>query len=161
MKKALLFLLLSGLGSFASAQATCNIKKAWAFYTISLPGVQMTDENGNPIPPTPTIERIIYIEWCDSKKPEIKEILYNNRPFSAIVTKVGKSVIVGKELSPENKTRITATKCKKLWKIILVPKEDNQLPEPGSKHIIIKTKSPGACVFKLTKESLLKTLPRP
>ncbi len=162
MKKVLLLILLSACVSLIYAQSTCNIKKAWAFYTVTLPGVQMIDENGNPVPPKASIERFIYIEWCGSKKPEIKQVLYNNRSFSATAIKVeGRSVIVGKEFSPENKTRITATRCKKLWKIIIVPKEDDELPEGASKNIIIKTKSPGACVFKLTKETRLITLPRP
>lgn len=162
MKKVYLFFLLCIMGSLVSAQSKCNINKGWAFYTVSFPGVQMADENGNPIAPKPIIERFLYIEWCGSKKPEIKEVLYNNMSFSAVLEKVeGRSVIAGKDLDLRNTTRITAAKCKKLWKLILVPKEEDHTPQPGSKQIVIKTKSPGACVFKLTKETLLKTLPRP
>ncbi len=162
MKKLLLFIILAGAGLLVSAQSKCNIKKAWAYYTVSYPGVQMADENGNPVPPKPMIDRFIYIEWCGSKKPDIKEVLYNNRSFSAVLEKVeGRSVIPGKDLDPGNNTRITATKCKKLWKLILVPKEDDQVPEPGSRQIVIKTKSPGACTFKVAKETKLRTLPRP
>lgn len=162
MKKVFLFLLLCITGTFVFAQSKCNIYKAWAYYTVSFPGMQMADENGNPIAPKPIIERFMYIEWCGSKKPEIKEVLYNNRAFTAVLEKVdGRSVIPGKDLDPRNKTRITATKCKKLWKLILIPKDEDNSPAPGSKQIVIKTKPPGACVFKLTKETLLKTLPRP
>ncbi len=162
MKKVFLFLLLCVAGSFGYAQSKCNINKAWAYYTVTFPGIQMADENGNPIPPKPMIDRFIYIEWCGSKKPEIIEVLYNNRSFSAVLEKVdGKSVIPGKDLDPRNMTMISATKCKKLWKLILLPKEDDQIPEPGSKQIVIKTKLPGACVFKITKEIKLRTLPRP
>ena len=44
-----------------AAQTKCNIKKAYAFYTVSMPGMQMADENGNPIPPKPNIDRLLYI----------------------------------------------------------------------------------------------------
>lgn len=162
MKKIFIFLLLCVAGSFVYAQLKCNINKAWAFYTVSYPGVQMTDENGNPIPPKLMIDRFIYIEWCGSKKPDVTEVLYNNRAFSAVLEKVeGRSVIAGKDLSPENKIRISAGRCKRLWKLILVPKDEDKVPEPGSRQIVIKTRSPGACVFKLAKETRLMTLPRP
>jgi len=162
MKKICVVLILCLSASILYAQTKCNINRAWAYYTISFPGMQMMDENGNPIPPKPAIERMIYIEWCGTKKPEIKEVLYNNRSFAVVLEKVeGRSVIPGKNFSPENTTRITATKCKKLWKLILVAKEDDQVPQPGSKQIVIKTKSPGNCTFKLSKETLLHTLPRP
>lgn len=149
-------------GPLINAQSKCNINKAWAFYTSFYPGVQMADEHGNPIPPKPIIERFIYIEWCGSKKPEIKEVVYNNVHFTAVLEKVdGKWVIPGKDLSRENKTRITAAKCKKLWKIALYEKEGEQVPEPGCKSIIIKIMTPGICTYKLTKETPLHTLPRP
>lgn len=160
MKKVFIFLLLCVAGSFGYAQSKCNINRAWAFYTVSYPGVQMVDENGNLIPPKPMIDRFIYIEWCGAKKPEIKEVLYNNRSYDAVLEKVdGSSVIPGKDLDPRNKTRITAAKCKKLWRLVLF--QEDQIPEQGSKQIVIKTKSPGACVFKLSKETGLMTLPRP
>jgi len=118
MKKICVVLILCLSASILYAQTKCNINRAWAYYTISFPGMQMMDENGNPIPPKPAIERMIYIEWCGTKKPEIKEVLYNNRSFAVVLEKVeGRWVIPGKNFSTENTTRITATNCKKLWKL--------------------------------------------
>jgi hypothetical protein len=162
MKKNCLVLLLC-LGSILlHAQSRCNINKAWAYYTVSYPGMQMADENGNPIPPKPIIDRFIYIEWCGSKKPDIKEVLYNGREYEAVLEKVtGRSVVPGKDLSPENKTRITAARCKQLWKLTLLPKGEAAVPEPGGKQVIIKIKLHGKCVYRISRESKLITLPRP
>jgi hypothetical protein len=162
MKQAFLVFLFVSLTLLASSQSKCSINKAMAFYTETYPGMQMADQNGNPIAPKATVERQIYIEWCGAKKPEITEVLYDNRPFSVVLEKInGRSVIAGKDLSPENKTRITAAKCKQLWKLIVIPKDGKEAPEPGAKQILIKTKSPRACVFKINTETRLKTLPRP
>ena len=55
-------------------------KKAYAFYTVSIPGVQMADENGNPVPPKPICGTVYLFEWSGSKNPEIETVLYNNKP---------------------------------------------------------------------------------
>ncbi|MEP7238718.1 MAG: hypothetical protein ABI685_12655 [Ferruginibacter sp.] len=145
-----------------SAQTNCNIKKAYAYYTVSMPGVQMADENGNPINPKPIIDRFIYIEWCGVKSPKIETILYNNKALIATLTVVsGKTVVAGSELSKDNNTKITVKKNNSLWKIELQSREGHNMPEEGCKNIIIKVKGTNnTCSFKLTKETQLMTMPR-
>ena len=145
-----------------SAQINCNVKKAYAYYTASVPGVQMADENGNPIPPKADIGRFIYIEWSGAKKPKIETVLYNNKALVASLTPVeGKTVVPGSELSKNNVSKITIRKNNSLWKIELQPKEGNSMPDQDCKNIIIKIKGTNStCSFKLIKETLLMTMPR-
>lgn len=146
----------------ACAQGTCNVKKAYAFYTVSTPGVQMTDDNGNPIPPKATIQRFIYIEWCGVKQPDIEKVLYNNMALEATMTAVeGNTVIPGENTANNSDFKITAKKCNSLWKIELQPSAGNPMPEQGSKNIIIKSREAGkTCEFKIATEQLLMTMPR-
>lgn len=133
------FLLLSTTGS-CMAQNSCNIKKAYAFYHVSMPGTQMVDENGNPIPPKANITRFIYVEYSGTKMPVINTVLYNNTPlsFSAVSVKA-KTVSVGdKKLNPNNS--ITAKKGNSFLKIDLQPAEGKTMPDTDCKSIIIKSK---------------------
>jgi len=83
------------------AQTKCSIKKAYAYYTVSTPGMQMTDENGNPITPKTDIARFIYIEGCGKARPVIEFVQYNNEILDATISPVtGKTVIPGNY--PEN-----------------------------------------------------------
>ena len=162
MKKIIitLFFLVPVLTSLA--QTKCNIKKAYAFYTISVPGVQMADENGNPIPPKADITRFIYIEWIGTTKPKIETVLYNNKALAAkLIAAQGRTVVPGSELSPNNVSKITVKKGNSLWKVELQPVSGNPMPEPDCKNIIVKNKGTGkACLFKLIKETQLMMMPR-
>lgn len=144
------------------AQTGCNIKKASAFYTVSVPGIQMVDENGNAIPPKADIVRFIYIECFGKTKPEIKTVLYNNKNLPATVTAVKeKTVIPGGDLGNNKDFKITANKSNSLWKIELQPQADNSMPGQNCKSIIIKMKvKDKTCSFKLSKETELMTLQR-
>jgi hypothetical protein len=154
-----LFLLVPVL--IAGAQTTCNIKKAYAFYTVSMPGMQMADENGNPIDPKPDIRRFIYIEWSGIKDPQIETVLYNNKPLPATITPVkGNTVIPGDNYGNNKDYKISSKKGNSLWRIELQPEADNSTPGQGCKNIIIKTKGTKVCSFKLIKETQLMTLPR-
>ena len=155
-----LLLLTIVLPSFG--QNKCNIKKAYAFYTVSLPGAQMVDENGNPIPPKPQIDRFIYFEWIGNGKPNIEMVSYNNKALSATLVAVkGRSAVPGSEFSKNNKFKIVASKNNSLWKIELQPQEGNSMPEQDCRNIIIKTRVKGKdCTLKLVKETVLETMPR-
>ena len=120
------------------AQSSCNIKKAYAYYNVSMPGAQMADENGNPIPPKPNITRFIYVEYSGAKMPDIKAVLYNNMQLSFSALKVtAKTVSVGdKNLNPNNS--ITAKKGNSFLKIDLQPAEGKTMPDGDCKSIIIK-----------------------
>jgi hypothetical protein len=163
MKTVLLQVLLILSFASAGAQTNCKVKTAYAFYTVSVPGMQMADENGNPIPPKADINRFIYIEWCGTKKPVIESVLYNNKPLSATLIAVeGDSVILGSNFSNNPDFKIMSKKDNKLWKIELQPVEGNSMPGLPCKNIIIKTKGANAasCEFKVAKETELMTLPR-
>lgn len=162
MKKIfiILFFITTVLNSFA--QSDCNIKKAYAFYTVSVPGMQMSDDNGNPIPPQITVNRFIYIEWSGAKDPEIETVLYNNMALSANLTAVeADSVVLGSNFSNNPDFKVVSKKCNSLWKIDLRPLKGDPMPDQNCKNIIIKTKGTGnACSFNLAKEIQLNLLPR-
>lgn len=148
---------------FAScAQSKCPIKKAYAFYTISYPGVQMADENGNPVPVKPNIDRFIYIEWSGAKKPEIETVLYDNNALSATLTAIeGTEVIPGDDIGNNQDHKITAKKCNILWKLQLQLLTGNEMPAKNCSIIMIKIKGTDhSCEFKLVKETELQTFMR-
>jgi hypothetical protein len=160
MKIFLLHILLLMGFSVSFAQVTCNIKKAYAFYSESMPGTQMVDEKGNPIPFLPRINRFIYVEYSGSKKPEIKSVLYNNVVLSFSVERVKeKTVLIGDQsISPNN--TITAKKGSTFLKIILYPDLEKPMPEIDCKNILIKSKAGGKiCTFYLNLEKQFSTLP--
>jgi hypothetical protein len=162
MKNILLGILCSASFLTTCAQSTGKLKKAYAYYTVSMPGMQMVDENGNPVTPKPSISRIIYFEWNGVKKPAIDAILYNKQVLIATLIPVeGKTVVPGSDLSQNNISKITVAKQNSLWRMDLQPKEGNVMPDQDCKNIIIKIKeSKKTFSYKLTRETLLQTLPR-
>lgn len=161
--KKLLFTTVLLAGFFASAaQTECRIKKAFAFYTVSIPGVQMVDENGNPVPPPIQIERFIYIEWGGTKKPEILSVRYNDTSLTATTTGVeGNAVSAGIQSVNMQERLIRAAKGNALWKIDLYPAAGTIDVKTGCRNIVIKIKCPGKnCQIKLKDEIQLITPPR-
>ena len=161
MKKFFLYIVL--LTGFTStyAQTNCTVKKANAYYNVSMPGVQMADENGNLIPPKPYITRFIYVEYSGAKAPEIKSVLYNNVLLNHTVAKVkGRTVSIGdKELNSNN--TITAKKGNSFLKINLQLFEGEKVPETDCKNIIIKSKVAGnICKFFVGSEKEFAAPPR-
>jgi hypothetical protein len=153
-------LLLTGF-SVSFAQVSCNIKKAYAFYSVSMPGAQMADENGNPITPKANITRFVYVEYSGTKMPDIKSVLYNGISLDFSVLRVKeKSVHIGdKKLNPGN--TITAKRGNSFVQVTLQPFEGNAMPDADCKNIIIKSKLAGKlCKFYLTGEKAFATLPR-
>ncbi|MBK8520110.1 MAG: hypothetical protein IPL54_04255 [Chitinophagaceae bacterium] len=126
-----------------------------------MPGAQMADENGNPIPPRASITRFIYVEYSGTKMPDIKAVLYNGVSLDFSIVRVKeKTIAVGdQDLNPGN--TITAKKGNTLLQINLQPFEGKTMPEAGSKNIIIKSKFAGKlCKFYVTNEKAFATLPR-
>lgn len=144
------------------AQTKCTIKKAYAFYTVSTPGMQMTDENGNPIAPKAEIARFIYLEYCGKDRPELDTVLYNDVAVNATLSPVsGKSVIPGD--NPENNApfKITAKNANRLWRIDLHPAAGKEMPVPVCNNIVIKSRAKNkTCSFKLVNEKQLASMPR-
>ncbi len=142
-----------------SAQKNCSIKTAYAFYTASMPGMAMADENGNTIPPKPIINRFIYIQWVGVSKPQINTVMYNNKVLIATLSKVeGNSIIPGGDIENNRNFKIGTKKGTSLWKIELQPPGEDPMPAQDCKNIIIKTKGK-SCSVKLLKETLLATMP--
>jgi hypothetical protein len=161
MKTFLLHILLLAGFSSSFAQSHCTVKKAYAFYNVSMPGAQMADEHGNPIPPKANITRFIYVEYSGTKMPDITSVLYNNTALDYTVIKViAKIVSIGdKKLNPNN--TITAKRGNTFLQITLQPFEGKAIPDADCKSIIIKSKIAGKlCKFYCTGEKQFATLPR-
>ena len=160
MKSLTLFCLLLTGTFYCFAQSNCGINKAYAYYNVSMPGMQMADENGNPIPPKPNITRFIYVEYSGSKMPDIKAVLYNAAVLSfSVVPVTEKTVSIGdKKINPNYS--ITAKKGNKLLKIDLQPEEGKKMPDTDCKNIIIKSKQGSKlCKFYVTGEKQFSSLP--
>jgi len=162
MRSLFIILFMAAFVFKLDAQKICAIKKAYSFYTVSTPGTQMTDENGNPIPPKADIARFIFIEYCGKERPDLVSVLYDNVELNATLSPVtGNSVIPGD--NPENNAafKITAKNANRLWRIDLQPAAGKEMPGPGCKNIIINTMVKSkACSFKLVNETLLASMPR-
>lgn len=161
MKKIFLPIILLTCVSVSFAQSYCTIKKAQAFFNVSMPGVQMADENGNPVPPKPNITRFIYAEYSGSKMPDIKTVVYNGKALSfTIVSLKEKIVSVGDpKISPNYK--LSAKKGNSILKIGLQAEEGKTMPETDCKNIIIKSRVAGKiCRFYIYAEKQFITAPR-
>jgi hypothetical protein len=123
---------------------SCNaqiyrIQKAQAFYTVSFPGMAMTDENGNTINPQPIIDRFIYIECRFNGKPKIDSAFYNGILFTAAVAdKAETDATIGIKSENGKLVKFIPKKGNKVWKIYLTQVAGNTLPNEAVKKIIIK-----------------------
>lgn len=161
MKISLLFMLILAGTPFSHAQTGCTIKKAHAWYTVSMPGTIMTDENGNPVQPTPTITRFIYVEYSGTKPPEIRSVSYHSAALDFTVVKVKeKTVSIGdKNLNPDK--TISVKKGNSFLKISVYPFEGKTMPDADCKSIVIISKAGGKnCRFNLGTEKAFATMPR-
>lgn len=161
MKSIFISAVLMVLSLTTAAQNNCNIKIAYAFYTLSMPGMQMSDEHGNPIPAKVNINRFIYIECCGKADPEIETVLYNDTAIIATLIAVkSNSVIPGTDIDNNRKHTITKKKSNRLWKLELQPAGDNPMPAKDCGNILIKLKVKGkSSSYQLLKETALATLP--
>jgi hypothetical protein len=153
-------LILAGT-SVSHAQTGCTIKKAHAWYNVSMPGTIMTDENGNPVQPIPNITRFIYVEYSGTKAPEIKSVRYHNAALNFTVVKVKeKTVSIGdKNLNPDK--TISVKKGNSFLKINVYPFEGKTMPDADCKSIVILSKAGGKnCKFYLSSEKAFATMPR-
>jgi hypothetical protein len=131
-------------GVFQScAQKPCPVKTGYAYYNVSMPGMQMADENGNPVPVKPYITRFIYVEYKDSAPPEILTVLYDSSAllFTVALLKEKTVAIGDKDLNP-GKT-ITVKKGYSFLKIDLQAANGKTMPGPDCKNITIKSKVAG------------------
>lgn len=162
MKKIFLSVLYLSFVLACYAQTKCAVKNAYAFYTVTIAGMAMADENGNTIPPTPLITRFIYIEWTGTKTPVVEKIVYDKMSYTASISAVDSNAVVPGESNPENAEHtIRIKKCNSLWKIDLQPADENKKAKEGASEISISLKNGDkTCIYALKKETLLHTAPR-
>ena len=131
MKKVVIILVLASCFIATSfAQNAPKIQRAYAFYTMSTPGMAMTDEKGNTINPTPIVDHFIYVETPGIIKPDITNVSYNLSKYKVTVGRaetalvnVGKSSEMGKEIT------LRTHKGYSLWKIdlqLISPENDKK-----------------------------------
>ncbi len=132
----------------ACAQNNTNIKSIAAYFTISIPGMQRVDENGNKINPQAIVTRFLYVETKGKSKPFFDTISYNGSLFSYSIILDSNTLKVGvnKEGVPIN---MKAIKGNAIWKVDLQPLNDRQKNIPvNANNIILKGKT-DKIVFKI------------
>jgi len=144
------------------AQTKCAVKKAYAFYTVTIAGAAIADENGNVIPPTPLITRFIYLECTGKKEPLIEKIMYDETSYKANINSVAGQVVVPGENNIENAEHtIRIKKSNSLWIVELQPADENTKAKEGVSAINISLKNGDkVCNYSIKKETLLHTAPR-
>lgn len=162
MKKIFFTAVFIAVNLSSDAQAKCNISKAYAYFTMTIPGAQMVDENGNPVPPVPNVDRVIYLDWKGAGGPVVQSVSYNNISMTATITRIeGSTTLVGKKQVDQKDILVKVKKGNTIWKLQL-QRVDDKPQEPGvCKNISIKIKTAGKiCVYKVSGgESQLYTLP--
>ncbi|MBK7374354.1 MAG: hypothetical protein IPJ02_01915 [Chitinophagaceae bacterium] len=163
MKKVILVIVVAGTGIFSScAQVTCKFSKAYAYFTVSMPGTQMVDEKGNPVPPVPVIERFIYIETTGPAIPKVVFVRYDTLLMKATVARIeGNTSSPGN--NPENYKPVIlkAKKGNHLWRIDLQPAEESPMKATAYRNIHVKILRSGrSCVLRFKAEKELSTFPR-
>ena len=160
MKALIISILFLTASPYCFAQSAGTIKRAYAYYNVSMPGIQMVDENGNPVTPKPNVTRFIYVEYKGTKMPDIKYVLYNGSPLSfSLVNVKEKTVSIGdRALNPNNS--ITARKGYSFLKIDIHPEEGKAVPKTACKNIVVKSKLGGKIYrFYVTTEKEFSTPP--
>lgn len=163
MKKLFFTIVVLSCISYASAQVRCTINKASAYFTVSVPGVQMVDDNGNPVPPVPQVERFIYLESKGAGKPVVESVSYNAVALKATTSKIMSSTVsVGKKQDTQQPIIFKAKKGNSIWRIDIQPTDDKPQDVNACKNILLKIKVPGkTCTYRITGgEYQLYTLPR-
>ena len=161
-KNALLTFSITVFAFAASAQTSCGIYKARAFYTVNMPGMAMTDANGNIIQPIPFIDRFIYLEFSGNKAPVIESVMYINVPMKVTLSKIaGNNTFAGNLIDNNEALQIKAEKLNSLWKIALQLPDDKNYIKGNCKLIVIKTRAAGkTCSYKISNETELASMPR-
>jgi hypothetical protein len=141
MKKIIGLFLLMLLFSTAKAQGY-RIQKAQAFYTITIPGMARSDENGNTINPEPVVNRFIYIECKYNGKPKIDSVFYNGTMFKASVADKEETVLkIGVKNNDGYPVVFSPKKGNHIWKVYLEQQGAGKaLAHEAVKKIVVKGK---------------------
>jgi len=161
MKKIFFTLFFSAGILTLPAQVRCSINKAYAWFTVTLPGTQRVDESGNPVQPVPFVERFIYLEGNGINKPDVRAVYYNNISVPVTITKVeGSTVSVGKKVEDEKEIIIRKKKGNTFWKLDLQAPNEKPWAASACKDIIIRLISAKKiCTYTVAGESQLYTPP--
>lgn len=134
MKKLLLIIATAFMLNDSNAQSI-KVQKMQAFYTVAIPGMQRSDENGNKINPDPIYTRFILLECRFTDKPSIDTVLYNGVACSAtVVDKEETEAKIGIRHTDGKPVMLTSKKGNHVWRIEVEP-------APGTKpiaHEIVK-----------------------
>lgn len=140
MKNGIAILLLNSLFLCnVLGQNAPKIQKAYAFYTMYIPGMAMADEKGNTINPTPVIDRFIYVESPGTNMPDIRSVLYNNVLFKAAITKLSENELhIGKKEDGGREILLKTKKGNSFWKLDVQLASDTDKMPKEAKHIVIQ-----------------------
>jgi len=158
-----LIILLAGFSfSTASAQTVCPVKRAYAFYTVNMPGTIRVDEQGNQVRPDPMIERVIYLEAAPTLKFLPDSVFYGDRFINGKSERVkGSQVNTGKQKSDGKNFIFQARKGFVLWKIQLETMGEKSGAALNCRRIVIRTRlGTKTCKFYVYRETELEGIPR-
>jgi hypothetical protein len=121
---------------------TYRIQMARAFYTVTIPGMARSDENGNRINPEPVINRFVYIECKYNGKPKIDSVFYNGTLFKASLADKEETVLkIGVKNNDGYPVTFNPKKGNHIWKVYLEQQGTGKaLAHEAVKKIIIKGK---------------------
>jgi hypothetical protein len=138
------FLLMS-----ACAQNKTSIKSVAAYFTVSIPGMQRVDENGNKINPQPFFTRFLYVETKGKAKPFFDTISYNGSLYSSSVAVDSSTVKVGVNVKDGTPIMMKAVKGNAIWRIDLQPLNDKQKIVAANANVIIIKGKVDKTAFKI------------
>lgn len=139
MKKIIALLSLFIVTGYCNAQY--RIQKAQAFFTVSTPGMQMTDEKGNKINPEQIIDRFIYVECKYNGKPTIDTVWYNGILYNATVAATEESVLkIGVKKNSGTPVTLSVKKGNHIWRVDVGQATGKTLPHDLVRKILIKGK---------------------
>jgi hypothetical protein len=121
---------------------TYRIQKAQAFYTVTIPGMARSDENGNRINPEPVINRFIYVECRYNGKPNIDSVFYNSTLFKASVADKEETILkIGVNNDTGYPVILNPKKGTHIWKVYLEQQGASKaLAHEAVKKIVVKGK---------------------
>jgi len=139
MKK--IFLIILSIAFYHADAQKLLLQKAQAFYTVSIPGMPMKDDNGNTINPKGITERFIFLETNYNGKPTIGAISYNGILFKAEVEeKETTANAIGIKKVNSKPVLLNRKKGNHTWKIYVYPANGQDMAGETIKKITIKGK---------------------
>ncbi len=141
----------------SNGQTFCPVKNGYAFYTLTIPGMQRVDENGNRINPKAVKQRFIYLESQSGVMFSIEDVYYNNIPVKKFTVVAAENVVnLGFADGTGNPLKIKAGKKFNLWKITIEPKENDKEKENTTISVKIKS-AKKVSIFIIKKEIQIST----